>query len=193
MASPTEITQPKLSTYENAKYFYTTEDRGVIFMAPVNGATTSNSGYPRSELREMRSNGSTEASWNSGSGTHTMECDLAFTHLPGGKPHVVAMQIHGANDDITVLRLEGSTLYVTKGDTTHHASLGAYTLGTRMTVKVVANSGGIKWYKNGTLKASVGGTYSGCYFKTGCYTQANTSSGSGYGEVKIWRVTVTHT
>ena len=196
---PDEVTQPQLDSYEKASYFYTScPGPVVVFNAPVNGATTSNSGYPRSELREMKSSGTQEIAWNSGSGTHTLECNLAFTHLPGGKPHVVGMQIHGDDDDFTVLRLEGSTLYATKGEDTHNKTLmTGYTLGTYITVKMVASSAGVKYYINGVLKGTVSGTQTGCYFKTGCYTQANDSgesgkTGTGYGEVRIKSVKVTH-
>src|SRR5947207_8419061 len=39
--------------YSNALYFYTSPDGGMVFWAPVTGATTSGSSYPRSELREQ--------------------------------------------------------------------------------------------------------------------------------------------
>ena len=70
------------------------------------------SGYPRSELREMTSSGSANASWSTTSGTHTMEIRQAITHLPVVKPHVVAGQIHDAGDDVIVCRLEGSKLFI---------------------------------------------------------------------------------
>lgn len=197
---PDEVKQPSLDNFEKPSYFYTAcPGPVVVFNAPVNGATTSGSGYPRSELREMKkSNPTQETAWNSGSGTHTLEGELAFTHLPGGKPHVVGMQIHGADDDFTVLRLEGSTLYATKGDDTHNKTLmTGYSLGTYIKVKMVASSAGVKYYINDVLKGTVSGTSNGCYFKAGCYTQANDSgesgkTGTGYGEVRYKSVKVTH-
>lgn len=50
---PVEIRQPQLQTYEYAPYFWTDGTHGVTFTAPANGATTSGSSNPRSELREM--------------------------------------------------------------------------------------------------------------------------------------------
>lgn len=190
----TEILQPKLATYENKPFFYSdSKPQGVVFQAPVNGKTTSKSGYPRSELREMRNNGQNLASWRSDNGVHTMRIDQRITHLPGGKPHVVAGQIHDAIDDVTVLRCEGTKLWITKGDNSHFKLIdGSYTLGTRFTIMVQAQVSGIRWFYNNVHVATVGGTYSGCYFKAGCYTQANTSNGTGYGQVVIYSLSVSH-
>lgn len=183
---PKEITRPGLSTYENKPYFYTDNGVDVVFQAPVNGVTTSGSSYPRSELRQMDGNGD-ETSWSNKHDTWTMEATMAFTHLPGTKPHCVGLQIHDSNDDVTVLRLEGNDLYVTKGDDTHYDLIdGSYSLGTFMDVKVVANAGGsIDWYFDGVKKATVSGVYSGLYFKAGVYPQANESNGTGYGQTKF--------
>lgn len=191
----TEVKQPALKTYEHPQYFYVAcPGPQVVFRAPANGSTTSGSSNPRSELREMKNGGSDEAAWNSGSGTHTMEATLAFTHLPDGKPHVVGLQIHDADDDLTVLRLEGKKLMVTYRNNDEFDIIDTnYQIGTYLKVKIVANSSGIKWYFDGTLKATVPGKYSGCYFKAGCYTQANPDNGgSGYGEVRFKALKITH-
>jgi hypothetical protein len=192
-SKPKEIGPPQISTYELKPWFYTDNGVDVVFRANVDGVTTSNSGYPRSELRQLKGNGDL-AAWSNKNETWSMECVLAFTHLPGDKPHVVGMQIHGDDntDDLTVLRLEGSNLYVTKQDDTHYDLIdGSYTLGTFITVKVIAKKGGgIDWYLNGVKKATVSGVWSGLYFKTGAYVQANESNGTGYGEVKLRSVKI---
>lgn len=193
---PKEVGPSALAKYEIKPWFYTDDGKTVVFRAPVDGVTTSNSGYPRSELRQLKNNGEL-AAWSNKNETWTMECELAFTHLPSGKPHVVGMQIHGDDntDDLTVLRLEGSDLYVTKQDNTHYDLIdSSYTLGDWIKVKVVAKKGGgIDWYYNGTKSASLPGVYSGLYFKHGCYTQANESNGSGYGEVRSRAFKITRT
>jgi hypothetical protein len=197
--SPTEIKQPALKTYVKSPWFVPTSDcKGVQFRAAVNGVTTSGSGYPRSELREMSSNGSENASWSASSGTNTMVIDEAITHLPNDKPQVVAGQIHDADDDITVFRLEGTNLYVTDGNTTHHKLVTSnYQLGTRFQAKFVASGGKIKAYYNGTLQTTISNSGSGLYFKSGAYTQANCDnsdpcSDSNYGEVIVYGLTVSH-
>jgi Alginate lyase/F5/8 type C domain len=197
--SPTEIKQPALATYSNAPYFTVTSSGAAVqFRAPVNGVTTSGSSYPRSELREMTNNGVDNASWSSTSGTHTLAVREAFTHLPNDKPQVVGAQIHDANDDVTVFRLEGSSLYITNGDTTHYKLVtSSYQLGTVFEAKFVVSGGQIKAYYNGTLVTTLGYSGSGDYFKTGAYTQANCTNSapcdsSNYGEVDVYSVTVTH-
>ncbi|MGH3875328.1 MAG: polysaccharide lyase family 7 protein [Pseudonocardiaceae bacterium] len=196
---PTEVKQPELRTY-SADPWFTPNARcdGVQFRAAVNGVTTSGSSYPRSELREMIGNGSREASWSTTSGTSIMEIDQAVTYLPHDKAHVVAGQIHDQKDDVTVFRLEGSKLYVTKGDDTHYKLVDdSYQLGTRFTAKFVAGKGQIKAYYNGMLVATIKVDSSSDYFKAGAYTQANCGNSSpckenNYGEVVIYGLTVSH-
>src|SRR5206468_4514274 len=57
--------------YTNASYFYTASDGAMLFWCPVDGATTSGSSYPRSELREMLNPSSTSVNWM-GYGTHIL-------------------------------------------------------------------------------------------------------------------------
>jgi hypothetical protein len=194
--SPDEITQPELATYTNPNYFHVNGTaNGVVFTAPCGGATTSGSGYPRSELREMINNGSSPASWSTTSGTHTMEIDQAITHLPVVKPHVVAGQIHNAADDVCVFRLEGTTLFIDLNGVRGPTLTTGYQLGTRFKVKFVAHNGGVDFYYNGQFIYTYKVSTSGCYFKTGCYTQSNTSKGdapTAYGEVVVYNYTVTH-
>jgi Alginate lyase/F5/8 type C domain len=196
---PTEITQPQLATFSQDPYFTVAPGgTAVQFRAGVNGVTTSGSGYPRSELREMTDGGADEASWSATSGTSTLTVREAFTHLPADKPQVVGAQIHNASDDVTVFRLEGTDLYITKGDTTHYKLVTSdYRLGTPYEAKFVVSGGQIKAYYNGTLETTIAYTGSGNYFKTGAYVQANCTNSSpcgssNYGEVDVYSVTVTH-
>jgi hypothetical protein len=184
---PDEIKQPGLGTY-SSEFFHTVAGPGVLFKAPQNGVTTPNSKNTRSELREMKNGGKDNASWSTG----TMEAVLAFTHLPSSKPHVVGMQIHDSDDDVSVLRLEGTDLWTTNGDNTHGTKImSGYQLGTFIKVKVVAGGGSIKWYLNDVEVASLSKSISGGYFKAGAYQQAG-NSGSDYGEVVIRSLVVTH-
>jgi hypothetical protein len=194
--SPDEITQPELATFVLSPYFYVdSAGDGVVFMANAGGFTTSSSSYPRSELREMTSNGSSNASWSNTSGTHTMVVKEAFTHLPDVKPHVVGAQIHDASDDVIEVRLEGSRLFVDHNGTNLGDLNTNYALGTTYTLKIVAANGHIQAYYNDVLKVDYTHSGSGWYFKAGCYTQSNTSKGdlpSAYGEVVIYSLQVTH-
>lgn len=58
------ITEQQLAAgYKHSKYFYTSSDGGMVFMAPVQGPkTSSNTKFTRSELREMLRRGNTNIS-----------------------------------------------------------------------------------------------------------------------------------
>jgi hypothetical protein len=197
--SPTEIKQPALASYKNDPFFLVSGG-GVKFRSPVNGVTTSGSSYPRSELREMSNNGSSNASWSNSSGTHTMTIEQAIMATPKTKKHVVAGQIHDASDDVIVIRLEGTKLFVDIGGTDGPTLDANYTLGKKFTVKFEATGGKTNIYYNGstTPAHTLSKSYSGAYFKAGAYTQSNCSTDPGdcsannYGEVIIYSLQVSH-
>lgn len=170
----------------------------VAFLAPVTGLTTSNSGYPRSELREML--GADKAAWSGSDGKyHTMLQRIAWTSLPTGKPHVVGGQIHDADDDYSVFRLEGSSLWVTSGDTTHYKLVtDKYVLGTAVDLTFVVGGGKCLAYFNGTLVATLDASkLTGAYFKAGAYTQANKSNADpvtsyNTGSTRYYGLEITH-
>ncbi|MGQ0481478.1 MAG: polysaccharide lyase family 7 protein [Pseudonocardia sp.] len=197
-SSPAEVEGQRLRSFSSADWFNVRKDCAVAFRAPVNGVTTSGSKNPRSELREMSRGGTDKASWSSTSGTHTMVVKEAFTKLPTGKPHLVGAQIHDAEDDVTVFRLEGSKLWVTNGDETHHAlATSNYVLGTPFEAKFVVSGGQTRAYYNGRLVTTITKDYTGAYFKAGAYTQANCENAApcdsgNYGETLVYDLKVTH-
>lgn len=196
--SPLEILQPELETYSLDPYFLLNPGgTGVIFTANAGGVTTSGSGYPRSELREMINDGADRASWSTSSGTHTMTIRQAITHLPEVKPHVVAGQIHDAEDDVVVIRLEGKRLFVDQGGTNIGDLDRNYGLGDEFTVRFVAGGGEIDVYYEDMTAPTVTLPVEtdGCYFKAGAYTQSNVDRGDApdaYGQVEIYDLVVTH-
>ena len=196
--SPTEIEQPELMTYELAPYFHLNPARdGVLFRAHAGGVTTSGSSYPRSELREMTNRGADLASWSTASGVHTMTITQAILQIPPVKPHVVAGQIHDSSDDLVMIRLEGTNLFVEGGGEDLGTLKPDYQLGTRFTVRLNASGGRVRIYYDdlSTPKVDIARNASGCYFKAGAYTQSNPSRGDApdaYGEVVIFALDVTH-
>jgi hypothetical protein len=192
----TEVTQPSLGTYRNSTYFHLdSTGKGVVFRAHAGGATTSGSTYPRSELREMTDGGKKEAGWSSKSGTHVMTVSEAITAVPSVKPHVVAAQIHGGEDDVVMVRLEKNRLFVEADGDEVGVLDPAYVLGTRFTVELRATSAGIRVTYNGSKSVTYATSGSGYYFKAGCYTQSNVDKGdkaSAYGEVVIYSLRVQH-
>lgn len=191
---PDEVLYPALAKFENRPYFARYPE-GVVFRAPVGGATTHGSSYPRSELREM--NGKNKVAWFTNRGDHNMILHFAVTTLPGRKPHVVVAQIHDAADDVVMIRLEGTRLYLEeslgKGKGSKKRLLDAnYRLGSKKRIKIRA-TGGVIRVRYGVFKSiKIPKIASGCYYKAGCYTQADSENGTGYGEVVIYSLTVTH-
>lgn len=200
---PMEIFQPRLSKYTIDPWFVVAANgTGVRFRAPVDAVTTSGSKYPRSELREMKNNGETNASWSSISGIHAMSIVEAITSVPIKKKHVVAGQIHGANDDIIVIRLEYPNLYVNVNGKNVYTLDPHYTLGKLFTIKFAVHDGKTDVYYNGSANPlyTLVKNYSGAYFKAGAYTQSNCSregsaafcNENNYGEVIVYQAVVTH-
>lgn len=205
---PKEITQPELDKFIQNPHFVV-QDEGVRFRAPVNGVTTSGSNYPRCELREMKNAGKDKASWSTNSGTHAMSIEAAVTAVPQVKPHVVLGQIHDAEDDVCMIRAQGRDLYgefsYGKGKGSMKVKIAEVNLGQRFKINVHASAGKIVVSYNGINKATFTKTTSGCYFKSGVYTQAyagqkvsvdgveKTVPEDTYGEVIIYKLTVTHT
>ncbi|MGC4940287.1 polysaccharide lyase family 7 protein [Kribbella sp. DT2] len=193
-----QISRPRLNTYVVNPWFTPNAScNGVQFRNAVNGVTTPNTSYARSELREMESNGTTEIKWSSNSGTHTMVIDQSIDRLPNTKRQVVAGQIHDGNDRST-FRIDGSSLYVTRdNDTKYKLVTSNYVLGTRFQAKFVVSNGSIKAYYNNVLQTTIPVSFTTGYFKAGVYTQANCTNSSpcdtsNYGQTTLYNVSVSH-
>ena len=191
---PLEITQPSLDSYSHAPWFSAGSgsdcDR-LRFRVPVNGVTAGSSPYPRSELREMTNFGT--------SGTHTMTVDIAVNALPAGRPHLVVAQVHdAADDDVTMFRVEGSSIYVTNDEDNHYTLVTSdYVLGTRFRLKYVVSGGLVAVYFNGALQATITKAFTGAYFTTGAYSGANCTNSSpcdesNFGQASIYQLLTTH-
>ncbi|MBI4226450.1 polysaccharide lyase family 7 protein [Candidatus Roizmanbacteria bacterium] len=200
--NPKEIKQPELAKYRINLWFIVSKGDGVRFRAPVNGVTTSGSKYPRTELREMSNNGSENAAWSSAKGIHTMFLDQAITAVPQSKKHVVAGQIHDAEEDIIVIRLDYPNLYIKVGEKNKYKLDSDYKLGKRFSVKFDVSEGKTRIYYNDISEPVyiLKKKYSRAYFKAGIYVQSNCETESSvrlcndknYGEVIIYQLIVTH-
>jgi hypothetical protein len=184
-----EVKQPALATYSSPA-LQCAADGSVLFTVHHGAPTTSGSKNPRSELREMVSNGSTEYNWDGRSGEHSMEVELAITRLTPVRPHLVVAQIHGAGDDLTVLRAEGVKvdgkltdrikMWITNGDNTHGKYLGEIKLNDRFKFSFIVKNGYVyygwkgRWVSDYKVKAT-----DKCYFKTGAYLQSNKDTAPG--------------
>jgi len=180
--------------FENEYFQLNDAHDGVVFTAPVDGATTRNSSYPRSELREM--NGTEEAAWSNTSGTHMLRVTAAVTALPESKPELVTAQIHGGDDDILQIRHEGNQLMVQYADGTKTVTLDRnYKLGTAYDIEIAAAENTVRVRYNGQPKVDLQLSGNAWYFKAGAYVQSNISKGdaaNATGQVIIYSLNVEH-
>ncbi len=195
--NPDEVVQPELATFDDPRCFHASEaGDAVLFRASCDGLGTTNSNYPRSELREMDASGKDEASWATDDGrSHVLEVEQAVLQTPQRKKHVVCAQIHDAEDDVLMIRLEGDELFIEREGESEIELDAAYELGDRFALRIQASDGRIKVWFNDELKMDWKTSNDGCYFKVGCYTQSNLKKESlagSYGEVAVYQLEVDH-
>ena len=191
---PDDVFPPALFNFTSPWFRLTDARNGVVFTANVGGATTENSDYPRSELREM--SGGQLAGWSNQRGTHTMTLRQAVTRIPQVKPHVVTAQIHDGNDDVMQIRLEGNQLAAQYDDGNSRVIIDpSYVLGTPYDLRITAANGRIEVHYNGALAAQIPRSGTGWYFKAGSYVQSNPQRGDApdaVGEVVVYALQVNH-
>lgn len=201
-----EVEQPILDRFELPPFFRVdSTGKGVAFRANVGGATTSGSGYPRSELREMTDGGSDDASWSNKTGVHVMTLTAAITATPKEKPEVSVAQIHGEDDVVAMVRLEKHRMFVERDGEDVGELDENYKLGTRFTLELRATPAGIRITYNGSKVVAYDEVGDDNFFKVGCYTQASDKPQEddsddqkydrpdAYGEVVIYALNVRHT
>lgn len=191
---PDTVHQPDLAAYSGPHFRLDDARTGVVFSANAGGATTEGSRYPRSELREM--DGTEKAAWSNRTGRHTLTVRQAVLALPLVKPEVVVAQIHDAEDDVLLVRCEGSRLLVEWDDGDSEAVLDpAYRLGTPYELRIVATGERVEIFYDGVRAAEVPASGSGWYFKAGVYVQSNPDKGEApdaVGEVVVEQLAVEH-
>lgn len=97
-----EVVANKLTGFTNP-YFQNTAN-GLVLWAPVTGAHSGSSHFPRSELREVNKSGS-QRNWKYNSGTNVISGKVAVTQVPSeGK--VVVAQIHAKDADSPLLKVQ---------------------------------------------------------------------------------------
>ncbi len=85
-------------------HYFKSDAAKIFFWAPVNGSTTSNASYPRSELRETFADGKLR-NWTYPSADNYLSATLKVTQVPSSGRMVVG-QIHGYKNDKPMLKLE---------------------------------------------------------------------------------------
>jgi hypothetical protein len=202
--SPTTVAPAQLegpNGFQDSYFHTSSSDGAMTFWDPENGVTTTNSNFPRSELREMTSSGAA-ANWFA-PGTHTMTATLRVTQVPD---HVCVGQVHlgsggsskplfelfyYANGDIE-MAIEQSPA----GGNEVLYNVGNVPLGTQWSYVLGVSGSTISLVLNGGAKRTWTASSSfngyGLYFKAGDYDQSSGSSSSVGARVGFYSLSVHH-
>ncbi|MGJ8639769.1 MAG: CBM96 family carbohydrate-binding protein [Opitutaceae bacterium] len=189
-----EITD--LIGYKNNPWFVV-ENGGVRFRAHAGGATTGGSSYPRSELRQMLPDGSSEIYWDDAD-PQRMTLTGDITAAPKNKPHVIIAQIHAKNstcDDTLKIIYRGdpsvnngnpivAATYVNTSTSESKSENSGdwidYNLGDLLKVDIIVDNNVVNVFvTNLTSGNSFNFDFNQCsdndgyYFKAGCYSNSN--------------------
>ena len=194
-----EIKQPALETYTSAYFFTDPQTQAMTFWAPEDGAHTSGSSYPRSELRQVPDITLEHAA--------QLNVTMSVTKVPSGGAITVG-QIHfssisghcsivieleyDAGDLIAHLRdsaCKGISKTVGKGYALGERFSYALTIlgGGSLSVSAISDTGSMPPYKYDWAIGGCGQATGKCplYFKTGDYIQSASSSATQGGIVAI--------
>jgi hypothetical protein len=202
-SSPTDVYEPTLDALNDQYVYVNDANKSVVFYTPLDGSTTSGSTYPRTELRELLQDGTGGmASWSITSGWHVLEYDVAIDMIPTLASHqkTVFGQIHDSSADVIELMALINTdneISCRLNGTTQTSAITSYTLGTFFHVRLEVSNSTVYIYYNDTLAYTFTGlTNTGCYFKAGCYAQANSTDAGwvagDYSQAQIKNLTVMH-
>jgi len=194
-----QVQGSELITFASANFYLNTSTNAMTFWAPENGAHTSGSLYPRSELRELAP-GFPNGDWKAATGTHQMNVTLSVLKLPQDGSIVIG-QVHAdgvSGSCSVVLELEytsGPLIAHTRDSscgnvqtTVGHSSVGAEI---EYQVEVKNNQLTVKTNTGSTSTTTIHNTYP-IYFKVGSYVQDSASSSTQGGTVAVTKVSVSH-
>ena len=204
------IPSSKLVTGYSDQYLYTSSTPNgdaVTFFTPENGAHTTNSSYPRTELRELNSNG-TNANWNM-VGTNILTASLEATNI---SDHTVIGQVHigsplpgtaAANSTKPLLKLyyyaNGSLiagLEKSPSGSQSKTTIGNIPLRTKFTymIRVSGDTITIKLNSNTPIVLTASSSFNkyGMYFKAGDYLQTTGSSSTVGARDEFYSLSVQH-
>ena len=176
----------------------------VQFRVRADSATTDGS-FPRSELRETRSDG-TGMAFDAMSGDHSLRAKVRVTHLPASDPEVVVAQLHNGTTDRVSVRtvlVSGETKLAVwiNGVQADPLLSESYVTGTEFEVDIrIVNGGLVQVYYQGSTSPLVTGQLTSTggatwYWRTGAYAQFNSSSAGStteYVAVELRDLQVSH-
>ncbi|KAJ3218426.1 hypothetical protein HK099_005079 [Clydaea vesicula] len=208
------------SKFETVKHpILTQPGDGFVFHTPVlplNGVSSANSDFTRTELREMNAtNPKYNANWDTVTGVHFMKVTQSIDKISSStEGKLINFQIHSECCAVMTVRLfskpETGVLLFADFDKFENGSLtkiiGAdkyplienYVMGTKFDLEVVVDNGLVYVYLNGELKTPKEGYKTnllGVYFKAGSYSQnlpSETIPATAVNQVTIYKMELYH-
>lgn len=188
-------------------HYFQSKDGAIFFWSPVNGTTTENAKYPRSELRETYANGSAH-NWLYTQADNYLNATLSVSQVPStGK--IVIGQIHAYKVSTPLLKLE----YQYKTKTADGNIVAKLRMTPDSEIEVLTIAQGIKLDQvfrymlnlkpDGTLAIGLNNTQWSTqiapswasqllYFKAGVYTQDNTGYETEAGAARFDQLSIEH-
>lgn len=195
-----EVATDALTGGYRSGYFCVEPAGAVRFWAPVDGATTDGSDYPRSELRYVIDPDDDNVNWNAADDDAGLAAHLTVERVPASTQKVVIGQIHGFQTNAFVkLRYlynpathKGSVAALvnespTASGSTNYGSIDNLANGQPFTYSIAVQSRVVTITVNGQRLASFhvqpGWLHVPMYFKAGTYDQASGASSTDGGRV----------
>jgi hypothetical protein len=192
-------TGPLTSGYRSG-YFCVEPSGAVKFWAPVDGATTGGSDYPRSELRYVIDPDDDNVNWVPADDDAGLSAHLVVERVPASTQKVVVGQIHGFQTNAFIklrYQYDPSTHTAnvaalvnespTASDSTNYGSIGGLANGVPFTYSIASQGRLITIKVNGHVLTSFhvpyGWLHVPMYFKAGTYDQASGTSSTDGGRV----------
>lgn len=193
-----------LQAYAQPPYFYSAADGGMVFWAPVNGATTGGSNYPRSELREMQQAGNAAVNWT-GADSAVLAARLKIDRVPAASGKLIVGQIHGyGTAPLVKLQYEasgGKLSALINPTPTSSIPLkfqlaSGVAMGRVFDYRIDVADGELCLSAAGgkPLRYAIDPRWGkvGLYFKAGVYVQASGSDSADGGQATFYRLMATH-
>jgi Alginate lyase/Secretion system C-terminal sorting domain len=193
------------SGFTNSLFYTNTVDGSLVFRVPSNGGTTSGSGYPRVEFRQVKN----AAYWiMTDTAEHYLTAQCKVMVVAAAKPQTIIGQIHGneTNSELLKLRWTGylaGKCYVEARYQTNDAARTEYgvklatglSLGDMLTYTITMKKGTIVATVNGTsatqsYTTEFYGTTDSYYFKAGNYLQYSSTDANIYGLNQFYKLSL---
>jgi hypothetical protein len=208
--SSTNLFEEKLppdlrSGFTNSLFYTNTDDGCLVFRVPSNGGTTSGSGYPRVEFRQVK----VGAYWSmTDTAEHYLAAQCKVMIVATVKPQTIIGQVHGSetNSELLKIRWTGylaGKCYVEARFQTNDAARTEYgvklasglSLGDMIDYSITMKNGTITCTINGTSASQTYttafyGTTDSYYFKAGNYLQYSSTDANIYGQNQFYKLSL---